>query len=462
MEALVRISERLTAIEAKQQLSEQSLGNFARVQDVGGSAVARTLSELSDQISKLEHTLSSSVTILDQLKSGVASIEAMKERTAQLDRNLVDTSAAITQSVTTMQAANAQAAEYIDKRIYEMDGRLGDALATLQKSLAHVAEHLDKKIYDASGGLTAAIKVVQSSQGDTGAHLDRQIQGMTTRFSEATQAFDLGLNRLLGRVSSVATSLDARSAAGGDSNAARYLDLLEAELTGVLHADVSAAPWTHDTYDPARREVGLDWPKTATTMIGTARMRNLRHLCERVIAEGTAGDFIETGVWRGGACIYMRAILEAHGDPGRRVIVADSFAGLPPPSPNEFPADAGDTHYQVDQLAVTRREVEGNFRRYGLLDERVVFLEGWFKDTLPRAPVDRISVLRLDGDMYESTQQALDALYAKVTPGGFVIVDDYVLKPCALAVDEFRARHGIADPLVEVDGAAVWWQVSGK
>ncbi|MFX8984442.1 TylF/MycF/NovP-related O-methyltransferase, partial [Acinetobacter baumannii] len=80
-------------------------------------------------------------------------------------------------------------------------------------------------------------------------------------------------------------------------------------------------------------------------MIGTARMRNLRLLCERALAEEIPGDFIETGVWRGGACIYMRAILAAHGDPGRRVFVADSFRGLPPPDPAAFPADEGDQHH---------------------------------------------------------------------------------------------------------------------
>jgi hypothetical protein len=194
-------------------------------------------------------------------------------------------------------------------------------------------------------------------------------------------------------------------------------------------------------------------------MIGTARMRNLRMLCETVLGDGVPGDLIETGVWRGGACIYMRGILAARGDATRRVFVADSFRGLPRPDADHYPADSGDTHHTYDALAIPREDVEANFRRYGLLDERVIFLAGWFRDTLPAAPIDRLAVLRLDGDMYESTIQALDALYHKVSPGGFVIVDDYVLKPCAQAVDEFRARHGIHAPLRDVDGAAMWWRV---
>jgi O-methyltransferase len=244
-----------------------------------------------------------------------------------------------------------------------------------------------------------------------------------------------------------------------DSQAAdRYLDLIESQLTGTLTANVSIDPWTAGTFDPARRAVGRDWPATAETMIGTARMRNIRTLLHQVLSQDVPGDLIETGVWRGGACIYMRAILAAAGDSKRRVFVADSFKGLPPPS-DEFPADRGDAHSTYTQLAISRADVEANFKRYGLLDEQVIFLEGWFKDTLPCAPIERLSLLRLDGDMYESTIQSLKALYHKVSPGGFVIIDDYILKACAQAVDDFRAAHGIEAPLKEVDGAAVWWQV---
>jgi O-methyltransferase len=185
----------------------------------------------------------------------------------------------------------------------------------------------------------------------------------------------------------------------------------------------------------------------------------LRQLCETAILNCIPGDFIETGVWRGGACIYMRGILEVHADSCRRVFVADSFKGLPPPNPDVYSADAGDPHHTHKELAISRATVEENFRKYGLLDERVVFLEGWFKDTLPVAPIERLSVLRLDGDMYESTIQPLEALYHKVSRGGAVIVDDYFLKPCAAAVDEFRSREGVVSPLLPIDGLAVWWLV---
>src|SRR5277367_1137032 len=245
----------------------------------------------------------------------------------------------------------------------------------------------------------------------------------------------------------------------GFFDAQRYLELLERTLTGMIYGDEATDPGSKGIYDPGIRATGRDWPSRAHTMIGVARLRNLRALCERALDEGIAGDFIETGVWRGGACILMRGILEAYGDPQRRVFVADSFRGLPPPNASKYSADEGDRHHTFEQLAVSRQEVEENFRRYGLLDDRVVFLEGWFKDTLLAAPIDRLSVLRLGGDMYESTIQVLDALYDKVSAGGFVIVDDYVLKPCAKGVDHFRQTRGITAPMKDVDGAAVWWQV---
>ena len=251
--------------------------------------------------------------------------------------------------------------------------------------------------------------------------------------------------------------------AGGSNDAeskTRYLDLLEQVLTGIIYEDNAINPEAAGSYDSGDRITGRDWPARAHTMIGLTRLRNLRMLCTRVLDEEVPGDMIETGVWRGGACIFMRGILEACNDKTRRVFVADSFEGLPPPNFDEFTADKGDKHYIFDQLRVSRQQVEENFRRYGLLDDRVCFLEGWFKDTLATAPITQLSLLRLDGDMYESTVQALNALYHKVSKGGYVIVDDYGLKPCAAAVDEFRERHGISEPLINVDDAAVWWRVT--
>ena len=238
-----------------------------------------------------------------------------------------------------------------------------------------------------------------------------------------------------------------------------YLDLLEQALTNTLYGDPPQNPGLKD-YDADVRLRGWDWPSQAHTMIGRARLRHLRELVEEVLAHDVKGDFLEAGVWRGGATILMRGLLAAYDVPDRKVWVADSFAGLPSPDEGQYPADKGDPHHTLTQLAVSIEEVKGNFEKYNLLDDQVRFLEGWFKDTLPAAPIDRLAILRLDGDMYGSTMDTLRALYAKVSRGGYVIVDDYILPPCRQAVSDFRGTCGIEDEIREVDGAAVYWQVS--
>ena len=238
----------------------------------------------------------------------------------------------------------------------------------------------------------------------------------------------------------------------------RYLALMQDCLLGLIYEDPAQDPWSGGGFDRQARMLGRDWPLRAHSMIGKARMDNLRALVEQVIARDIPGDLIETGVWRGGACIFMRALLAAYNVEDRIVWCADSFEGLPKPDSERYPADRGDPHHTFAPLAVSLEEVRANFARYRLLDDRVRFLKGWFKDTLPAAPIERIGLLRLDGDMYESTMDALRALYAKVSIGGFIIVDDYgAVAGCRQAVADFRAAHGIADPIRDIDGIGAWW-----
>jgi O-methyltransferase len=211
---------------------------------------------------------------------------------------------------------------------------------------------------------------------------------------------------------------------------------------------------------PGVRAVGLDWPADADTMIGLARLNNLEYCVLSALERDVPGDLVETGVWRGGATIFMRAILRAYGDNRRVVWVADSFQGLPKPDADAYPQDKDNDLWTYPQLAVSADEVREKFRRYGLLDDRVRFLEGWFRDTLPDAAIERISVLRLDGDMYESTIVALETLYGKLSPGGYVIVDDFGSVPaCRRAVQDFRADYGIDEAIIPVDWTGVYWQV---
>jgi O-methyltransferase len=213
-------------------------------------------------------------------------------------------------------------------------------------------------------------------------------------------------------------------------------------------------------YDPELRANGRDWPARADSMIGLRRMDNIQHCIETVIRDDVPGDLIETGVWRGGATIFMRGALKAFGDTERTVWAADSFEGLPAPDAARYPADAGDTFYKKGGLAVGVEQVKHNFERYGLLDDQVKFLVGWFKDTLPTAPIDELAVMRLDGDLYESTWQAIEALYPKLSPGGFCIVDDYgdLVAQCQRAIHDYRDAHGITEEIVDIDGFGAYWR----
>ena len=266
-----------------------------------------------------------------------------------------------------------------------------------------------------------------------------------------------------------------------------YLDLLKRCLTRTIHPDPyqridpELGTWKRRAYrahlplrrvlrraglelvrvvDPGdARAEGRDHPALAETMIGLKRLDNLHACIRNVLDEEVPGDLLEAGVWRGGASIFMAGALRAYGDEERLVWAADSFQGLPQPDTERYPLEMDDVFARNPHLAISLDEVKGNFRRYGLLDERVRFLPGWFRDTLPSAPVERLSILRLDGDMYESTIVALESLYDKVSVGGHVIVDDYFNVPegAGRATDDFRRAREIDDELVRIDWGGAYW-----
>jgi O-methyltransferase len=213
------------------------------------------------------------------------------------------------------------------------------------------------------------------------------------------------------------------------------------------------------SFDAQTRREGRDSPADAETMIGLGRLDNLQHCVTDVLRERIQGDFIETGVWRGGASILMAGILRVYGDSNRLVWVADSFRGVPPPDPEHYPADAGDTLFTYRYLAVSLEEVKSNFEKFDLLNDQIRFLVGWFRDTLPSAPITRLALMRLDGDLYESTIVSLRCLYPKLSAGGYVIVDDYGATPsCKLAVEDFRREAGIKEEMQQVDWSAISWR----
>jgi O-methyltransferase len=195
----------------------------------------------------------------------------------------------------------------------------------------------------------------------------------------------------------------------------------------------------------------------AHTMIGLKRLDNIQTCFENIVKDNIEGGLIETGVWRGGATILMSALVKVFGE-NRKVFVADSFCGLPYPNIEKYPNDEGDPHWTYDDLKVSLEEVKNNFKSYDLLTDNVVFLEGWFEETLPTIKNEKLSMIRLDGDMYGSTWDALENLYPNLSVGGYLIVDDWLLHGAHDAIIDYRNKYGIEDEIENIDPYSVFWK----
>lgn len=272
----------------------------------------------------------------------------------------------------------------------------------------------------------------------------------------------------------------------------RYLDLVMFAVTNLIYPEhelrleqLERGPFPGDEVEQQRRsrDIRYDDPSAyaglvaskldgqvrdrrvtrySHTMIGMKRLQNLERCAASVFRDRVPGDFLEAGVCQGGASIFLRALQVAYEEPQRLTWVADSFRGLPPPT------DEVDLRHGMDLtearhpwLAASLTAVRDNFRTYDLLSEQVRFLEGWFADTLPSAPVERLALLRIDGDLHSSTSEVLEALYDRVSPGGYVVVDDYsAFEACRTAVDEFLVQQEPVT-LTRIDWTGVCWRKPG-
>lgn len=208
------------------------------------------------------------------------------------------------------------------------------------------------------------------------------------------------------------------------------------------------------------------------SMLGFARMMNIWDLVDRIWKEGIPGDLCECGAWRGGATILMKKLLETYDfKQPRRVFVCDSFAGFKPITHAEDLKD--DRSNELPKLShvfsVSLEQVKENFRKFNVLDDSVIFVEGYFEDSLKAdRTIGPLALLRCDADLYEPTYAALDALYPKVSPGGYVIFDDYSSVPsCRQAVHDYLAGQAARDYLVghskhipfhRIDWTGVWFR----
>ena len=200
------------------------------------------------------------------------------------------------------------------------------------------------------------------------------------------------------------------------------------------------------------------------TMVSEPTLNNVEECLRYCIENDVEGDFVETGVWKGG-CVILAYNLFKQLNVKRKVYVYDSFEGLPKPNAEKYPADSGDIHWTLPELAISLEQVKENFKKFSEIDDSVIFEKGWFRDTIPFNKIEKICTLRLDGDMYESTIDVLDYLYPKLSKGGYCIIDDYIHPGCNAAVMDYRKKHNISDEIVIIDkrpGAypSAMWQKS--
>jgi hypothetical protein len=204
----------------------------------------------------------------------------------------------------------------------------------------------------------------------------------------------------------------------------QYADLLKRTLTSTTYPEREQ--------NIERVKEGREYAQNAHTVIGWRRLENIQLAIEYILKSGVEGDFLEAGVWKGGACIFATGVLQALGDAHRRVWVVDSFEGLPRPTihgvRNTTNNEVGWSE-QRDFYAISVDQVRQNFEAYGLLSERVRFVKGFFAESLREKAAElgmnKLAILRMDGDMYESYMDVLFNLYERVSVGGVVIVDDY-------------------------------------
>lgn len=205
-------------------------------------------------------------------------------------------------------------------------------------------------------------------------------------------------------------------------------------------------------YDPKVSEWTIPPLARPLTLQNVHQLELIERQLERIEVEGVPGDLIEAGIWRGGAIIFMRALLKAHGICDRQVIAADSFAGIP--QSEKFKHD--EVNKWTDRWEAGLPEVRAAIARFGLLDDRVELLEGYFADTLPSLAARELAMIRLDSDSFDSTETSLEYLYPLLNRGGVVIVDDWHLIGCRIAVDNYRRKNKLGGQVQETAGNA-WW-----
>jgi len=226
---------------------------------------------------------------------------------------------------------------------------------------------------------------------------------------------------------------------------------VKALVTGFMHES------------PTTTVDGSEWPtlKSTIAMTGLRRLNSVEWLITDCLSRGVPGDFIETGVWRGGTSAVAATTMRILRGTGRTTFLADSFQGIPDVDLSQYPKDKA--HESTTRMEILDNNSEENVVKllssvglFGYKDYPIVLLKGYFNESLPKARAEGkfkngFAMIRLDGDTYMSTMQAIEVLYPLLHVGGFVVVDDFTdWIGCFAAIMDHRKLHHITTPIVPV------------
>lgn len=194
------------------------------------------------------------------------------------------------------------------------------------------------------------------------------------------------------------------------------------------------------------------------TMTSETSVYTLIGLIEYLRKQGIEGDIVECGVWRGGMMMAATQALSLTGDLNRHVYLYDTFEGMCEPGVHDGDkANSLFTEYKRSDgtsnwCRSTLEEVKSNVATSGYPSDKVHYIKGKVEDTIPGKTPERIALLRLDTDWYESTLHEFEHLFPLVSVGGVVIIDDYgAWAGSRKATDEYFEKHGLKCYLHRVD-----------
>lgn len=185
------------------------------------------------------------------------------------------------------------------------------------------------------------------------------------------------------------------------------------------------------------------------TMVPYDALLQMERFINDIEKRKVPGAIVETGCWRGGCGAFMAKVLKNKGAT-RPIFLFDSFEGFPTPGPEDEGALKKAGKDAASFAGYNTASYEDAQQVLKKLDVEATLVRGWFKDTVParKNEIGKIALLRLDGDLYESTKTCLEGLYDQVADGGIIVVDDFGFSGCRKALYEFFAMRGISPEIM--------------